>query len=141
MQTKLTLIFTLLALTAILAGCGGAGADDSVNLDGTSWVLSSYNGSSPISGTEPTLRFEGEQASGNGSCNSFGGGYVVDGSSLTFSDLFRTEMYCMNPEGIMDQENVFLQMLGNAQSFSLEGSSLTILTAAGEELVFTPASE
>ncbi len=136
MKTKLTLLLTTLILLFALTACGGG----DTSLDGTAWVLTGYQGNAPI-GNAPTLSFENGQASGSASCNSYGGGYTVKGNSLQVSALFRTEMYCMDPEGIMEQENAYLQLLGEADSFVLEGSTLTIRTAAGEELIFAPASE
>lgn len=140
MRTKLTLLFTLLALAAALAACGGTGTEDTVSLDGTSWVLVTYSKNSPIPGTEPTLHFEDGQVSGSASCNSFGGSYITDGDILNFGDLFMTEMYCMDPEGIMDQESAYLQLLGDANSFEIQDGTLVIFSSGHETLTFQPAN-
>ncbi len=47
-----------------------------------------------------------------------------------------TEMFCMEPEGVMDQESAYLEMLGNAVTFELGGGVLTIVTGPGESLTF-----
>lgn len=141
MKKKFALIAMLFVLAAALAACGAAGTDNSVGLDGTSWVLATYSKNSPLPGTEATLNFEGGQASGSASCNGFGGSYTQNGSSLSFSDLFMTEMYCMDPEGIMDQESAYLQLLGNADSFEiLEDGTLVLFSTGHETLTFQPAN-
>ena len=45
----------------------------------------------------------------------------------------------MSPEGIMGQEQDFLQILGNAQRFELTDSQLQIYGSDGEALTFVPA--
>jgi heat shock protein HslJ len=53
--------------------------------------------------------------------------------------MFMTEMYCMEPEGVMEQESLYLEMLGNAESFELSEGQLMIFMADGETLTFVPA--
>ena len=141
MKKKFALLVTLLVLTAALTACGASDTDNGVSLDGTSWVLATYSKNSPLPGTEPTLRFEGGQVSGSASCNGFGGSYTQDSSSLSFSDLFMTEMYCMDPEGIMDQESAYLQLLGGADSFEIQADGTLVIFSTGHEtLTFQPAN-
>lgn len=139
MKTKLTLIFTTLALLLALTACDSGNAEPSVNLDGTAWVLTDYQGNAPI-GNAPTLSFEDGQVSGNASCNSFGGGYSVKGDKLTFGVLGATEMYCMDPEGIMDQESAYLQLLGQADSFEIQDGQLLLFSGGQAVLTFAPAN-
>ena len=44
-------------------------------------------------------------------------------------------MYCMEPEGVMEQEVEYLRILGNSRTYEIDGSQLTI-TAGNELLVF-----
>lgn len=142
MRNKKTafVLFSILVLVAILTACSGSGTEDTASLDGTSWVLVTYSKNSPLAGTEPTLKFEGGQVSGSASCNSYGGSYIVDDSSLNFGDMFMTEMYCTDPEGIMDQENAYLQLLGQAHSYEIQDGTLVIFSGDHETLTFAPAN-
>lgn len=140
MKSKTNLFIAILILTLAVSACGG-GSGEQAQLQGTSWLLVSYAGTPSLSEFTPTLHFEADVINGNAGCNDYGGGYEINGDEIQFDALYATEMFCMVSEEQMVQESSYLQMLGDAQSFSLDGSSLTILTAAGEEMIFTPASE
>ena len=105
-------------------------------LDGTSWELYAFRKSSPIEGTEFTARFEAGQVSGSGGCNQYGGSYAVEGNRLTISELYSTEMACLEPEGLMEQEAYLLEFLGSAVTFSIDAGRLIILRPDGEVLTF-----
>ncbi len=45
-------------------------------------------------------------------------------------------MACMDPEGIMQQEQQLMSLFSQAASFSLQGQVLQITTSAGELLIF-----
>ena len=127
-------IIAVLALT--LVACGGSDSDD---LNGTSWELASLHGKDPIPETRITIEFAEDEVSGSGGCNHYGGAYIVSGDSLTFSDLFWTEMGCMEPPGILEQEMAFLAALQEARSYSFESDLLEIYDEGGDPLlVFTP---
>ena len=119
----------------LLSACAG-GTPEQPQLDNTSWNLTAINSSPPLAGTQPTLQFENGQASGNASCNSFGGQYEIQGDKIGFSELYQTEMFCTEPEGAMDQESAYLGMLSQAVTFELAGGVLTIVTGPGELLTF-----
>jgi len=121
-------------IVMLLSACGGT--SELPKLEGITWELTAINGNPPIAGTQPTLQFDSGQASGNASCNSFGGEYEVQGDKIGFGALVQTEMFCMSPEGAMDQESTYLRMLENAVTFELNGGVLTIVTGPGESLTF-----
>ena len=108
------------------------------SLDGTSWELYAFRKSSPIEGTEFTLRFEAGQVSGSGGCNHYGGSYEVEGNRLTITGLYSTEMACLEPEGLMEQEAFLLDFLGSAQTYSIDAERLFIVRPDGEMLTFDP---
>ena len=127
-------IFPLL-LTA-LSSCS-SGDDDS--LAGTSWMLVSYGSpratSTPV--REATIKFDDSgTVSGTTGCNSYGGEYEVDDDSVSFGPIAATEMACLDPPGIMEQESNFLRILSAVTEYELEGNDLT-LTGPGGELVFS----
>lgn len=122
----------LLSLTA----CNG-NSTPLTDLNSSSWILTHISSKSVLAGTQPTLNLEDGQASGNGSCNSFGGEYTLRGARLTFGPLMSTMMAC-DPVEVMEQEQAFLSALGSAARFSIKAGKLTILNADGNEvLTFT----
>ena len=133
------LINTLTGLTWIaimLVACSGIGGDP---LNGTTPRLYSIGSHAPIPDGKTTIRFDAGQVSGLGGCNQYGGEYQINGNTITVDKLYMTEMACISPEGIMGQEQDFLQILGNAQRFELTDSQLQIYGSDGEALTFVPA--
>jgi heat shock protein HslJ len=132
-----TLLATLLA-ALILAACSTV---QSVDLTDTKWTLTSLQMdgiSLDLAAPNPvTLEIAEDQAvSGSAGCNSYFGtiDFKPDGS-LKISNIGSTEMYCM--EG-MEVETAFLGVLRDAESWSLDGDSLTINAASGKSvLVFS----
>ncbi|KAF5031880.1 META domain protein [anaerobic digester metagenome] len=119
-------------------------------LTGTGWTLESYslNGeaiSSVIAGTTITAEFSPDgNVTGNAGCNSYGAGYVLDGANLTIEPPISTKMYCNEPEGVMEQENTYLNLLSSVSSNRVEGNRLSLANEAGTDLltfVQAPSSE
>ena len=135
MFRKFGLMIFIIALVAILAACG-QGGDEGFDLDSTSWILTSLNGDSPIAGVTFSLNFSGGRVNGTAGCNSFFGGYTQDGDTVSMPLLAMTEMYCMDPDGLMDQEGSYLQVLGQVDSFSVTGIQLRLETIDGAFLLF-----
>lgn len=128
------LIMTSLFMV-ILASCGGSGKDP---LEGTSWVLISYNKSNALPGTSITLSFQDGQVRGSAGCNSYGGSYQVAEDKIEVGALAITEMACLEPEGVMDQETTFVQFMQAGERFQLQDGRLLIFRADGEALTFEP---
>lgn len=138
MKTKFYSITAIMVVALTLAACGGL-ASAQGNLDGTRWILLTYRETKPIGSVRPTLNFEKDQVSGNASCNNYGGSYQVDGEKITFGPMFMTEMYCVALEGIMDQESLYLKMMGSVERFELNEGLLVLFLSDGGTLVFVPA--
>ncbi len=105
-------------------------------LDKTSWELFAFRKSSPIEGTNFTARFEAGEVNGNGGCNQYGGRYEIEGNRITISELYSTEMACLEPDGLMEQEAYLLEFFGSAQTYSIEADRLSIFRSDGEALTF-----
>jgi heat shock protein HslJ len=136
MIMKLINTLTIITWVAILlVACGGTGGDP---LNGTTWELYSMGQYSPIPGSRITLQFEDGQVSGNGGCNSYGGEYQVNGDKIEIGMLMSTLMACVDP-AMMEQETIFMGVLGNAQSFDIVDGQLQISGSDGETLTFVPA--
>lgn len=114
---------------------GEAGAD----LEGVTWMLLAYRNSEGervelLPDSEATARFEGGQVKGNASCNSYFGGYELDGVALRIGSLGMTEMYCY-PEALMAQEGEYLAALGRVASWVLEGDTLRLVDDGAREVL------
>lgn len=106
-------------------------------LAGTSWTVVSYNNGkeavvSVILGTEITAAFgDDARVTGSAGCNSYFAGYEMDGTSISIGPAGATEMFCGEPEGVMDQESQYLAALQSAATYSIQGSILEFRTASG----------
>lgn len=102
--------------------------------DGT-WNATGVNNgnggvASLVADTEITAIFSAEGAiSGNSGCNTYGGDYTVDGSTIAISQLISTMMACDDP--IMEQERAYLTALGNATTIELGEKTLQLRSADG----------
>ena len=128
-----------LLITLGTAGCASSscGAD----LEGSKWLLASYGDQdSPqavIEDTRGTAEFSEGDVTGTAGCNTYFGSYEVDGQELAFGPVASTEMYCMDPEGLMDQEYAYLQALGKAEQYEIKEGNLIITGTEGQVLTFT----
>jgi heat shock protein HslJ len=136
MNVKLVSVFVFAAtILLMLASCSGIGPGSGDPLDGTSWRLVVLAGSSLIPETEITASFADGQVGGQ-ACNSYGGSYTVSGDKLTVRELYQTEMACLEPEGIMEQESQYMDLLRQADNFSISGQELRITSSGGDTLIF-----
>jgi len=126
----LAVIFTLLILA--LAACGASGA---TALRDTAWELESLTGSDVLPGTTITLKFADDQVSGSAGCNQYGGSYQAGENSLSVGDVFSTEMGCLEPEGILEQEGVYLTALSVAATYQITADRLEIFDEAGAQVL------
>jgi heat shock protein HslJ len=127
-------IAPLAALALFTAACLGSDFADSVEgswqmtegtVDGEDMtVLESH----PI-----TITFEDHQVSGTASCNGYGAGFELSGSSISFGDLAMTEMACF-PEETMEAEALFAEAITRVDTVAFDGE-LT-LSGDGVEMVF-----
>ena len=132
------LTIALMTLALLLVGCSPSPAD-SPALEGTRWALVTLEGEPPLTGTAPSAEFSADQISGSASCNHYFGTYAVSGNDITITGVARTEMYCTDPEGVMDQEEAFVAALTSAASYRLSGTRLELLDATGSViLAFEP---
>jgi heat shock protein HslJ len=139
---RLSLILVVGIIFTAVAACGpngvipGTGPSDPERLDGTAWVLSELRGQPPLQGAEPTLAFDGENVGGDTGCNSFGGNYQTGPDrTIQFGELFQTEIFCMGPEGVMEQESVYMNALHQAAFYQMADNRLELQNQAGETIL------
>ena len=137
-RVKLSVIFLVLLAIGLVACKGGA-----VTFEDKEWVLESYGEAGDtqavIEGTEITATFGSakHEVRGSAGCNSYFGDYEADNSALSIPLVGNTEMYCMEPEGVMEQEEQYLQLIRLAGSYEIEGGKLRITCSDGSVLVFS----
>jgi heat shock protein HslJ len=96
----------------------------------------------PLAGSEISLSFSGGtldrsgNVSGSAGCNQFSSTYTYDGSAFRFGPAGATKMACMDPPGIMEQEQRFLGWLEEVVLYWIEGERLFLQTGDGRALVF-----
>ncbi len=126
-------------------------AGRSGGLEDIMWILEFYGEQGDLQavleGTEITAIFDsaGGQVTGSAGCNSYWADYEASGNKLSFTSLFWTEIGCVAPEGIMEQEDYYLKMLQAAESYERGSSILGVgklqITAGNQVLIFRGSEE
>ncbi len=130
----LLLLLSLAFLAALLAACRPVQSPAQA-LPGTSWELSSLHGLLPLPATSITLDLGVDgMASGADGCNRYSMPYAVEGTSIHFGAPAATTMMAC-PQPVMDQANTYLQALGQASTYTLQGSHFSLLD--GREVLAT----
>ena len=139
MNKKFIVLLGIACLVITLLGC----SDSTSKLEDKKWYLQSYDGQNLIEDTEITATFDGDKGeiSGSAGCNTYFAAYEVKGDKLTVSQMAWTEMACLNPEGVMDQEQEYLSLLGTARSFKVSDTGLTIDCVDGKQLKYSASAE
>jgi heat shock protein HslJ len=137
MKIRLIVLTALVGMFLLLMTACGENANKDP-LDGTSWTLFAYRKSKPIEDTTLTIAFEDGQISGSAGCNSYFGSYEIKSDIITISETGWTLMACLDPEGVMEQEQLFMEYLQDAQRFTLNDEQLMIFQSEGEALTFIP---
>ena len=137
----------VVALAAVAAGCGsssggsgGGGSTSAASLAGTSWKLTGWS----VSSQDPndftiTAEFKDGRIAGTSAVNQYGGPYTAgDDGSFSTGDLVSTMM--AGPEPDMRAEQAYLKLLAEAKKFALDGKTLTLSDANGNELLIYAAA-
>ena len=109
----------------------------SQSLEGTAWEVISYNNGkggvvSVIIDSAITANFgEDGQVTGNASCNNYFASYETEDDSITIGPAGATEMFCAQPEGVMEQEQQYLAALQTAATYKITGLNMEMRTSEG----------
>jgi heat shock protein HslJ len=132
---------TLAAIAVIAAACSASGGTGGT-LEGTTWLLKSYdNGSAMVDvpqGVYPDAVFASGKVSGVLVCNSYTGGYTQSGSSLTISALAMTQMACANTSP--DVENQMAAAMQKSATYTASKTSLKLYDSAGKNVAVYQAA-
>jgi heat shock protein HslJ len=105
------------------------------------WEVLRYNNgkdgfASVILHTSITASFaEDGTLSGSAGCNNYNTQYEIGGASITIGPIALTQMFCSDPEGIMEQEAQYLAALQNATTYTIKLDQLNLLDAEGTRMV------
>lgn len=103
-------------------------------LAGTAWVVTGYNNGrqavvSVLNGTELTMEFSADgRVAGSAGCNRYTGSFSQDGKELGFGPTAATRRMCVEPEGVMEQEQQFLEALETVATARQEADRLELRT-------------
>lgn len=127
-MSRLSLI---LLFTFLQAGC--ATVHQQMDLAHSSWRVEDISGQGVLDRVAPTVIFRsGGQLIATGGCNRFFGSWRLEGNQLTVRDVAGTKMAC--PEGVMHQEELFLDALRGTRRISTENGDVLILVGEGQSL-------
>lgn len=112
------------------------------DLTGRTWQMTLYSNSrrhalvSPLAGTQVTAVFKDDGSlAGSAGCNSYTTSYEINGSSIKIAPAGTTKMLCSEPEGIMEQETLYLEALQSAASYEIQVSDLVLFDVNGTRAV------
>ena len=111
--------------------------EEPISLIGTNWEVVSYNNGqggvvSILPDTRVTALFGDDGVlSGSGGCNNYSAGFEADGQTMVIGPAVSTEMFCVEPEGVMEQETLYLAALQNASTFQINNDVLELRDANG----------
>jgi len=88
-----------------------------------------------------TARFQDGKVSGHAGCNSFSASYEIKGNLITMGPAMTTRRHCAEPDGIMDQEQEYLQALSRVRVYELSDSRLKLRDEKGSLQVDFVAGE
>ena len=112
-------------------------AEIPATLIGTNWVARNYNNGkqavvSILAGSTLTAQFSADgKITGSSGCNNYTAGYTLDGKRISIGPAAGTRKMCAKPEGVMEQESLYLTALPTAASYRIEGDLLELRTDAG----------
>jgi heat shock protein HslJ len=71
------------------------------------------------------------RVSGSAGCNQYFAAYTLDGPSMRIGAAGATRRFCAEPDGMMNQERLYLEALQTTATFRLNGDRLELRTANG----------
>ena len=102
---------------------------DSLSPEGVEWLLTNLAGEAVPEGVQTTLFLSGGEVVGNAGCNSYFGGYELEGDALTFPNPFGvTLQLCEEPA--MAVEGAYLPLLQDTAGWFIDEEGALSLTDA-----------
>jgi heat shock protein HslJ len=115
--------------------------EEATSLVGTDWTVTGYNNGqeavvSVLADTQMTALFdENGLVSGSAGCNGYRASFETDAETINIGPAASTRKLCPTPEGIMDQEALYLAALEMAATYEIDGSRLDLYDENGARVV------
>ncbi len=114
-----------------LQGCGG---ESSSLLQDHEWLVEDINHKGIIDRSHVSVVFDAEgRVAGSSGCNRYSGSYELTGEGLRFDGFASTRMAC--PPALMNQEALFLRLLGDVVRFDITAEGALLLFSAEERVI------
>ena len=126
----------LLVLMAVFLVACGASQFTFEDLGKTEWKLVSLDNRDPVAGARVTLNIFEDSINGTTGCNVYNARYKLSGDRISILDMSMTKQYCEDPPGIMEQERIYMDILGNVVRVLVEDGQLRLLTEDEQFLLF-----
>ena len=108
-----------------------------LNLNSTFWLLDTLDGENPIPVTNITLAFIDGWATGESGCNSYAGEYTATAEGdLGIPFIISTQVLCDDPPGVMEQEEIYQNILDEVYQFGIVDGKLRLDSEGGRYLSF-----
>jgi len=124
------------ALAFTLAACSTTGGTGGT-LDGTNWVLKTYDVSgtaTPVpAGVKVDAHFAGGKIAGFSGCNVYSGPATVSGATIKIGPTAGTLMACQGAGATVEQ--AYLANLGKAATFTATSTALTMFDSGGKSIL------
>jgi len=109
-------------------------------LGGVTWLLNTYqdqkgNQMNLIPDTRITAIFMSGELQGESGCNQYTAAIQLEEERMKIEDITVTEKYCMQPEKVMQQEQVYLEKLSNVTQYSIDGNRLQLKNQQGNTIL------
>jgi len=118
-------------------------AESPLTLENTSWQATGINNGrggvvSSATATGVIAMFADGKVSGSAGCNNYSASYEISHSLITIGPVMTSRRLCAEPEGIMAQEQEFLQALAAATQYTLTADRLELRDSNGSlQVVFS----
>ncbi len=139
-------------IMGLLSGSGSRRYTDGISFSDldphlATWTVTGLRGDSGVvapvlADTALTITFDEEVVRGSSGCNTYFGPFRIgDGHEVDIGPIAGTLMFCATPEGVMEQERRFLDLLSSADSISVGEDRLEIGAGGTVAIVATPTSD
>jgi heat shock protein HslJ len=86
-----------------------------------------------LANSQITAEFdEAGTLAGSAGCNRYQASYSANQGTLTVDPALSTRKFCVEPEGLMDQETHYLAALRTVTAYAVENDQLTLLNGLGQ---------
>jgi heat shock protein HslJ len=107
-----------------------------IELDGTRWKLTELDGHGLIPDSGITLLFEDGKSFGSAGCNHYGGKYTTTpDSGFMINEIEKNVMLCLEPPGVMEQEDQYIATFARIRRFRVLDSELQFVDEGGTAIL------